>query len=218
MGANAYDIIMDYTDILDECAVVESGSCRLGSGEQSSTFFAGFIQSRLKTKFYTFDINEGSQFGLNRFTELMPDRYHVINGSFSEHVNLIKEPIAFAYIDSFDYIPPDSREMDWMIQMIEQYKSAGLELTNENSAKVHLEQTKLVAEKAASKCVILFDDTWEISTGQTFAGCDYYDAIHPDWYGKGATAVPWLLERGWKLIPKYKHDRARDDWTALCNW
>jgi hypothetical protein len=220
MGAGAYDIIMDYNHILDGCAVVEVGSDSLGPhGEGSSMFFAGFMLNKLNTKFYTIDISEGTQSGLDRFARMMPDRYNVLRGDAMEMLDQVQEPIAFAYLDNFDYIPPGYEDADWMVAMIENYRNQwGVELTNENSAAAHLAQTKKVVDKAADRCVILFDDTWEVATGRTFAGAVKPGTDNEGWYGKGASAVPWLIKQGWRVLPKYEDSRPRDDWTALCNW
>ncbi len=221
MGASAYDIIMDYNHILDGCAVVEVGSNELGPyGEGSSTFFAGFLLNKPNATFYTIDINSCTQRGLDRFARMMPGRYNVITGDAIQMLDQVQEPIAFAYLDNFDYIPPGYEDADWMVEMIKNYRNQwGVELTNENSAAAHLAQTKKVVDKAADRCVILFDDTWHIYTGgRSFAGAVKPGTDNQGWYGKGATAVPWLIEQGWHVLPKYKDPRPRDDWTALCNW
>lgn len=185
--------------------------------------------------FYTIDTNEHIINSLKRYEKLMPNRYHAECGDTMSIIDNIDKPIGFAYLDSFDYIPPDSEEADWMINMINNYRRSGITLTNENSARIHLEQTKLISSKSAEKCVIMFDDTWRISTGTTFSPSICKEqpwrisALEnegisitkesTDWYGKGATSVPWLISQGWSLIPHIPSDnRPRDDWTALKNW
>ena len=58
--------------------------------------------------------------------------------------------------------------------------------TNEPSHASHaLQETRAALENLGPKSLIVFDDTpW--NQGQ--------------WLGKGATAVPWLLQRGWKIL------------------
>jgi len=211
MGAGAYDIILDYNHILDHRAVVELGSNSLGpSGDGSTGFFAGYVFNKPSTKFYTMDMEPGIISSLNRFQKLMPDRFHAWCGDPLELLDSVTEP--------FDYIPPGCEDADWMLDMIENYRARGTDLNNANSAAVHLAQAQKVVEKVADRCVIMFDDTWNIHTGKTFEGLVKPGTDTEGWYGKGATAVPWLLSQGWSVIEDHTEHRPRDDWTALKNW
>lgn len=220
MGAGAYDIILDYDHILDHNAIVELGANSLGPGGDGSTsFFAAYLFNKPTVKFYTVDSDPGTIHTLDRYQKLMPDRFHAWCGDALEMLDQITEPVAFAYLDNFDYIPPGCEDADWMLAMIENYRTRwGIELNNTNSAQAHLAQTKKIVEMAADQCVILFDDTWNVAEGKTFAGLIQPGTDHQDWYGKGATAVPWLLSQGWSVIKDACEFRPRDDWTALRNW
>lgn len=83
-------------------------------------------------------------------------------------------------------------------RQIARYQEFGLVMNNANSQQAHLDQAKLIAEVAADRCVIHFDDTrtWDAKT---------FD-------GKGGTAVPWLLAQGWRLL----HHSTAD--VACCNF
>ena len=58
--------------------------------------------------------------------------------------------------------------------------------SNAKCVQVHLQQAQMIAKLAADKCIIQFDDT--------------YGNIDEHLMGKGATAVPWLLENGWHTV------------------
>lgn len=93
--------------------------------------------------------------------------------------------ICYAYLDNFDYnYNPDDPPW-WVQQQIKQYASYGIEMTNENSEQAHLKQTQLIVSHAADRCIIHIDDTFQKGD---------------QWVGKGATAVPWLIDNNWKII------------------
>jgi hypothetical protein len=220
MGAAAYDIILNHNDNIQTGCILEIGACPLGPyGESSSTFFAGYIMNKPILKFYTIDRDVNIINSLKRFEKIMPGKFHAWCGDPLELIKNIHEPISFAYLDNFDYIPPDSENEPWIYDMKQRYLDIyGIELTNENSANVHLEQTKMVHERSAEKSYIVFDDTWEISTAQTFYNMVLPENSFDGWYGKGAKAIPWLLSNGWTLVEKDMEGRPRDDWTILRNW
>lgn len=238
MGAGAYDIIMDYSEILDGKVALEIGaSCNGFGGDFSTTFFAAITKYHKNLTFYSIDKNQNLVNFHSKYQDLIPGRFHVLCGDGDKMLDQVHGEIAFAYLDNYDYIPPGSEDNDVIAQLILSYKRDwNLALTNMNSAKAHLAQTKKIVAKSADRCVILFDDTWQISQGKFFkpAQCKHIPrpwltdalqtaeipdtAYHKDWYGKGATAVPWLLSQGWTLIQKDQHHVPRDDWTALKNW
>ena len=64
---------------------------------------------------------------------------------------------------------------------------------NRLSAEVHLETTKYIYENIVKGGVIAFDDT-------------YFEK--DEWFGKGKTAIPFLLENGYELVNN--RERARN--------
>ena len=187
MGAKLHYLILDYIQDLDG-AIVEIGS---NNGEYSTDFYAGLVYST-KYKFYTVDIEETVLARSKELEAKVPNmKTFLMSGeNFLENVfPRFNEKICYAYLDNFDWNAyenhPRDNWPDWMIEIDEKYKRHGLELTQENSANVHLEQTKLIEKYASSKCIIQFDDT--SGDFNTFTG-------------KGMTAVPYLKDRGWKIL------------------
>jgi hypothetical protein len=63
-------------------------------------------------------------------------------------------------------------------------------MTNENSEKAHLTQAQLIVPYAADCCIVHLDDTF---------------LQNDRWHGKGATAVPWLIDNNWKIVYSYSN-------------
>ncbi len=102
----------------------------------------------------------------------------------------MNQKICYAYLDNFDWNGyeenPKDEWPDWMIEIYNKYKNLGLDLTQKNSAEVHLEQTKLILNHCADKCIIHFDDT--------------YGDLETYHIGKGQLAVPYLRNNGWNIL------------------
>jgi hypothetical protein len=138
---------------------------------------------------------EGSTSFLRRFAEQRGVRFHtvdMVNTGMTGEAWLrrvfptLNERIAFAYLDNFDWTFETFKNEPWLLEQVADYAKAGIAMTNANSMAVHLEQTQLIEPFAADDCAILFDDTWQLPDGP--------------WTGKGGTAIPWLLSRGWRVL------------------
>jgi len=198
MGACAFDIIVDYVDVISSGSVIEIGATR---GEGSTYFFMGFLHNSKKHNFITIDINPETTRHLEKYKRM--GNIDVLTGDGCAMLDKISQPIAFAYLDNFDLIRPGTENSIPIIEQIEKYKKDfNLEMHNDNCYKAHLEQTKKIVEKCAEKCIIQFDDT-------------HFDQ---KWIGKGATAVPWLLGQGWHVLPQHFDPWTSDDYVALSNF
>jgi hypothetical protein len=96
--------------------------------------------------------------------------------------------IKFAYLDSWDW-PYANMDPRHLAEAVARYASLGLELTEDASARHHLDLAKEVESLAAPGAVIVFDDTWVDKNGK------------PD--GKGRDAVPWLMDNGWSAFARH---------------
>lgn len=92
--------------------------------------------------------------------------------------------IGFAYLDNFDYIFDSIIGKDWVEEQIKGYKKFGMVMNNKNSELAHFLQAKEVLRLSRVGTEILFDDTW-------------LDGVYR---GKGATAVPYLLDNGFTVV------------------
>lgn len=102
--------------------------------------------------------------------------------------------VRFAYLDCFDWEYPHFDDPNLYPDRVEEYAKRGVVLNNENSQATHLLLAQMLQPYTAKRCLIVLDDTWSVKDG--------YD-------GKGGTAVPWLLENGYKL------KKEGDKWLAL---
>lgn len=172
-----YKIIEQYEDELVG-ACVEIGSER---GHGSTTWLSEFCFER-NIPFYTVDVNKES---CDRVRHLAGCRaYNMLGEDFlKDTFPILGYRIGFAYLDNFDLITHDGRNWDERTAL---YESLGLCLNNEESAKSHLKQAKLVRKLAASTQFILIDDTWQSPKG--------------DFLGKGQYAVPFLLKKGYQIL------------------
>jgi len=188
MGARLHYLILDYLQHL-EGAIIEIGS---DNGERSTDFYAGLVYQLDRYNFYTIDLDENLYHRANHMAEKIPNMQAFLMSGEDFLKNVFPtfgKKICYAYLDNFDWNShegqPRSEWPNWMADIEDQYKKYGLELTQQNSANAHLEQTKLILNNCADKCVIQFDDT--NGDGQTFTG-------------KGMLAIPYLLDIGWNLI------------------
>jgi hypothetical protein len=196
MGGRAHHFILKYIDQL-EGAIVEIGA---GRGEGSTDFFAGLVSGHKKFQHHSIDFDPDAVSVCETYANKISNSnaYCMTGEQFLTDVfPKLNQKICYAYLDNFDYnySPAD---MPWWIPVQQQrYRELGVEMTNENSEKAHLDQTMLLHPYVADKCIIQLDDTYK---------------VHNEWKGKGARAVPWLLDHNWKDV--YSHDHS----IALINF
>jgi hypothetical protein len=180
MGDRPYVKIEEYKELL-KGDVVEIGSER---GEGSTLFLSNFAKAN-NLNFYSVDFESKAHQKAKNIIE--GNAFQMIGEDFLDRYEKSKDKIACAYLDNFDF------EFDCLVgsRLIEQQKKSysgyGIELSNENSKKAHLVQTKKVVKHAAETCIIIFDDTFK--RGEI-----------GDYDGKGGAAVPYLLDVGWYIL------------------
>lgn len=139
-------------------------------GEGSSYYLKGYCDA-LNVPFFSVDIE--------------PQPAFAIQSDGTAYLKQMRAPIKFAYLDNFDYIFPEIEGKSWVQDQISHYKTLGYEMNNENSITAHLDQAVEVARLSVPGTLVVLDDTWQENGG---------------FYGKGAKAVPFLLNQGWKLF------------------
>lgn len=106
---------------------------------------------------------------------------HWVLGKGEEVLGHWSTPIAGLYLDAYDFWHRSHSEIREMV-----YRRAyGAEINDAACHRMHLEATRLGSRHLLRGGVLAIDDTW-MESGQ--------------WVGKGALAVPWLLEQGWPMV------------------
>ncbi len=162
--------------------VIEIGSTR----DIGSTFHLAKLCGEKKMNLITIDPSKDSyNSALEVLSQFNNSNLHAVNDTGEGFLKgYVKNDICLAYLDGFDIITTHPHAQS----TIDSYKSVGIDLLkdgNRLSAEVHLDATKSIYKNIKTKGVLCFDDTWE-ENGK--------------WMGKGATAVPYLLEKGGELI------------------
>lgn len=163
--------------------IIEIGSSR----DDGSTFYLSKLCLKYKMNLYTIDPDEKSnRNALDVFAKFdCPANLHAILEKGEVYLkNNAPKGIVLAYLDGFDIVTKHPHKQS----TIDAYNKQGIDLLkdgNRISAEIHLETTKYIVENSVPQNIICFDDTW----------CE-----NGNWMGKGATAVPYLLENDYSLI------------------
>mmetsp|Transcript_45914 Transcript_45914/g.144042 ORF Transcript_45914/g.144042 Transcript_45914/m.144042 type:complete len:379 (-) Transcript_45914:31-1167(-) len=189
-----YRILLDLVEDLDrDGSFVEIGSDR-GEG---STAFLWSLSSQLGSDFFSVDFSQEGYENARRVCSECAHRElgeQFLKENFPNLSNFGR--VSFAYLDNYDWIwageHPDSYKhvyptmisdhdlSQYKFKMRKEYEQQGLTLNNQKSQEAHLEQAKVVDRLCTDRCIILFDDTFQIGGGR--------------YSGKGGAALRYLLE------------------------
>ena len=169
---------------LENSVIVEIGSSRAKDFKESSTFFFEKLSNKYKTEFFTIDFSDEVIESIpNSFTQV---KIKDSGENFLKHFpNYSKKKIGVLYLDNFDIIYNEKHKKSLLKRVGDLYSKKNIDLNNENSAKIHLEQLKLSFEYLHPRAHVIIDDT---SFRQN------------KWFGKGALCVPYLLENGFQIL------------------
>ena len=92
----------------------------------------------------------------------------------------LKYNIAAIYLDAYDIVHPNHS----YIRQVKYKEKYGDEINRDECYKMHLEASINVVDKINANGIIGIDDTWKDGD---------------KWEGKGALAIPWLENNGWKV-------------------
>lgn len=170
----------------------------IGAGNQSTRFLAGIAKQR-GVKFYSVDPD--------------PKAHRPFEGSINIHqtgedfFRSFTEEILFCYLDGYHWAN------HWENPNVREYQGC----TKELSEKSHLEQSQLLLPHLRSHSLVLFDDTGVEPPGVWEHHHIMKRIKDFSFYGKGALAIPFLLENGLKILgytpnslhggPKHQRDQ-----------
>ena len=211
MGASAYNQIEHWIDQIPHTTAIEIGASGIGSRENSTQWFIDYFANSA----FNFVSVDTDQTIIDSVASYVASAgLDNIIAHCGDYTSLDVNDISFAYLDNYDYPPPGNERDRWFIDLCIEYTLRGKELTLENSAQAHLEQAKWVHTRSADQCVIIFDDTFDVTECTAYATALKRNKYpKTGMYGKGMTAVPWLLHNGWQILPKAI--TPRDDWVIV---
>lgn len=173
MGAQAYRLLALYDPAPG--VLVEIGSER---GEGSTAYLASYA-ARHDLEFATADIDPETS---RQALEITLGAWH---GTGASLLRKLKAPISIAYMDGFDWIPDGQGCERWIEEQRERYAELGVDMNNDACQREHLKEARLIAKKAAERCVVICDDTFRESDG---------------WSGKGGLAVPHFERQSFTVV------------------
>ena len=176
--------------------IVEIGSAREKEIEKSSTFYFRELAEKINMTFYSVDLSVESYklaFKILNSFAIHQDGESFLN-DFCQHTS---QKIVILYLDNYDVIYNDKHRQSLMRRVGTLYTDYYDSFSNEKSAQVHLSQLIAAVPHLADKCIIIIDDT------------KLLDDL--TWWGKGALAVPFLLDINYTIIA------SSDDGVALCS-
>ncbi len=159
--------------------VVEVGCSReIIEGQHSTAQLAGFAREQ-RLRFAGIDLDPENIRALQR--ELGEQGRRFLLGKGEELLSHWDEPIAALYLDAYDFWHRSHSEIRESV-----YREAyGTGINDRECQLMHLIAVREGSRSLVAGGVLAIDDTWRD------AGM---------WQGKGALAVPWLLEQGWPLL------------------
>ncbi len=179
-----------FNDIKDGEYVIEIGSDR----DAGSTYHIAKLADRYGLNFITVDIDINATARAGRILQKINKVFRAVNDFGEKYLREFAGPIRLLYLDAFD-IPGD-----WHSEkVIESYRDRNLQITLENCHRMHYECAVSISGKMAVGGFVCFDDVNPIDA----SGNLIFDRVSPNyrkWSGKGATAIPFLIENGFEVI------------------
>jgi hypothetical protein len=169
--------------------VVEIGSQRHMRDGSSIQLLA--LSERLGVGFNTVDFDEKT---FEKASQMVGPRAH--HGDGAEFLAAYPSPISILYLDNYDVIYSETHGASLASRVGDLYSSRGLSLDdsvqhNLNSAKVHFDQLLAGFDKLTDECIVAIDDT-------------IWRPHHKFWWGKGALAIPYLLQATFRCVYRMK--------------
>jgi hypothetical protein len=164
---------------------VEIGTSR--NGDDGSTKAIADWAARFGQQLYTIDIDYEN---INFVTRQGIPNIKTYLGSGEQFFQTWPDhygPISFLYLDNFDWDWHPDKTEPFVLEQQTRYRELGLEMTNVNSQRAHLDQMIAALPHMADQSVVVLDDTW-------------YNKWWGHYSGKSGAVVPLLLSNGYKII------------------
>jgi hypothetical protein len=166
--------------------VLEIGGTREVRWPQASTSRLAATCRYLKIRMLTVDIDPLSAFPTAKLKQLYGQA--IASETRAGELFLADwtgELPPYIYIDAYDFDHGEHSE-----KRQDRYRSLqGAEISDKNCSKMHYDCAIQFADKCPEKGIVVFDDVFHVDG---------------KWEGKGATAVPYMLENGFELLMRTK--------------
>jgi len=159
--------------------IVEVGCSREIIEGQNSTVQLLALAKELDLPFAGIDLDQANTEALERDYRELNATW--ITGKGEEVLQTWGQPIAAIYLDAYDFWHGSHSELRQHAYI----KSYGSEINDTECHTMHFEAARHCARLIPPGGLLGLDDTW----------------LEKDqWAGKGALALPWLLDQGWQLL------------------
>lgn len=192
---HGHEIIKMYEETISKAlgdsqtTFVEVGSQR----EAGSTLYLSQYCKKNNYKFITVDLNSETTQAAQNIVKGVSSDFEAVNQEGEVFLDEYQGTLGLVYLDAFDI------EGDWHpSKLVEWYKKQGVELTNENCWKMHLDSSVAISKKMVPNGFVVFDDV--VAVDQNGKVVNEVSSNHPNWKGKGKTAIPYLLNNGFEII------------------
>lgn len=176
---------LDRLDSQDLGWFVEIGTSRAGDDGSTQTI-AGWAAKRGR-QCYTVDVDpDNIKFVLKFQTPNLKTWLGTgeqFFATWSRHLG----QISFLYLDNFDWDWHPENTESFVVEQQARYRELGLEMTNVNSQRAHLEQMIAALPLMTQQSIVVLDDTW-------------YNRWWGHYSGKGGAVVPFLLANGYQVL------------------
>lgn len=178
-----------FNDIQTGEYVIEIGSDR----DAGSTYQIAKLADSFVLNFITVDIDKNATSRAGKIIGKINKNFRAVNDFGEKVLSEFTSPIRLVYLDAFD-IPGDWHSQE----VIESYRDRNLQMTLENCHRMHYDCAVSINAKMPVGGFVCFDDVNPVDD----QGKLIFDRVAPDykkWSGKGATAIPFLIENGFEV-------------------
>lgn len=179
-----------FNNISDDGYVLEIGSDR----NAGSTYHIAKLANEFGLNFITIDIDIRASARAEKILKKINKEYQAINDYGENFLKKFSYPLRLVYLDAFDIPGP------WHTnEVIESYRDRNIKLTLENCHKMHYDCAVSICSNMPVGGFVCFDDVNPVDDVNNLI----FEKVSPDykkWSGKGATAIPFLIENGFEVI------------------
>lgn len=159
--------------------VLEIGSER---GEGSTAWFDS-ISKKLNKEFYTVDVTD---YASKTLKHLKNTKFIVAEAGSSWAKIYLDKSISVLYLDNYDWISTMNHIRPVEKELISEYNTRGVKMTNFDCQREHLEQMVRCMPYMDKKSIIICDDT-------------PFDESSGVYFGKNGPVIPYAVIHGYKI-------------------